>query len=74
MLRDAAAGLPDDARAVRVVDDERRVVLARQLDDLGQLREVALHREDAVGDHERALPALAARRAASRRSSMSECL
>ena len=47
---------PDHARAVRVVDDERRVVLADELDDLGQLREVALHREDAVRDHERALP------------------
>jgi hypothetical protein len=58
VLRDAAPGLPDDARAVGVVDDERRAVLARQLDELGELREVALHREDAVGEDERALPGL----------------
>ena len=56
MLRDAAAGVADDPGAVRVVHDERRVVLPHELDDLRQLREVALHREDAVGDHERALP------------------
>ena len=56
VLRDAAAGVADDSGAVGVVDDERRVVLPHELDDLRQLREVALHREDAVGDHERALP------------------
>ena len=45
-----AAGLPQHADAVRVVDDDDRVVLARELDDLRQLRKVALHREDAVGE------------------------
>jgi hypothetical protein len=44
---------------VRVVDDHDRVVLARELDDLGKLREIALHREDAVRDDE--LPCVARR-------------
>ena len=35
---------------MRVVDDDDGVVLAGELDDLGQLREIALHGEDAVGD------------------------
>ena len=42
------------------IDD--RVVLARELDDLGQLREVALHAEDAVGDDELARCPRGARR------------
>ena len=50
VLDRAAAGLPEDADPVRVVDDDHRVVLARELDDVGQLREVSLHREDAVGE------------------------
>ncbi len=56
-----ATGLPHDAGAVRIVDDENRAVPLRQLHDLGQLREIALHREDAVGrddDRERALHGL----------------
>ena len=63
VLGDAAAGLAHHAGAVRVVDDTTAVVLARQLDDLGQLRQVPLHGEDAVGDDELALPRLAATRA-----------
>ena len=59
VLRDAAPGLADDADAVRVVDDDDRVVGARELEDVGQLREVALHREDAVGEDQLPLPRLA---------------
>ena len=50
VLDRSASGLPEDADAVRVVDDDHGVVLARELDDLGQLREVAFHGEDAVRD------------------------
>ena len=50
VLDGPAPRLPENAHAVRVVDDHDRVVLARELDDLGELREVAFHREDAVGD------------------------
>ena len=59
MLRDAAPRLPHDARAVRVVHEHHGIVLARQLDDFGQAGEISLHREDAVGDDELPLPALA---------------
>ena len=52
MLDDAAARLAEDAHAVGVVHDHDRVVLACEPDDVGELREVALHREDAVRDHE----------------------
>ncbi len=48
MLGEAAAGRAHHARGVRVVEDHRRGVLARQLDDFGQAREVALHAEDPV--------------------------
>ena len=57
MLDDAAPGLPEHADAVRVVDDDDRAVLARELDDLRQLRQVALHREHAVRDDQLASPA-----------------
>ena len=43
MLGGAAARFAEDARCVRVVDDDNRVVIARQLQDLGQLRDRALH-------------------------------
>jgi hypothetical protein len=46
----AAAGLADEAGGVRVVDEDHRVVLLGEGDDLVELREVAVHREDAVGD------------------------
>ena len=52
MLDRPAPRLAEHADAVRVVDDDDRVVLARELDDLRQLREVALHREDAVREDE----------------------
>ncbi len=50
MLDRALARLAQHADAVRVVDDHDRPMPARELDDLGELREVALHREDAVRD------------------------
>jgi hypothetical protein len=37
---------------VRIVDEDHRVVFPAEGHDLVQLREVAVHREDAVGDHE----------------------
>ena len=61
MLRRPEPVLAEHADAVRVVDDHDRVVLLRELDELGQPRQVALHREDAVGDHELPLPRLAGR-------------
>ena len=50
MLDRPAARLSEHADAVRVVDDDDRVVLSRELDDLRELHEVALHREDTVRD------------------------
>ena len=50
VLRDPGAGFAEDADPVRVVDDQGRVVARRQLDQVGQGREFALHAEDAVGD------------------------
>ena len=53
---------------MRVVDDDDGVVLAGELDDLGQLREVALHREDAVRDDELARVARSGREPVAQRS------
>ena len=50
----AAAARAQRAGAVRLVDHHARVVAAGELDDLGQRRDVAVHREDAVGDDQRA--------------------
>ena len=50
MLGGPAAGLAEDAGRVRVVDGEHGVVFPGELDEIGQLRDVALHREDAVGE------------------------
>ena len=50
-----------------------RVVLARELDDVGEAGEVALHREDAVRDDELAL-AGSQDASPSRSSSIDECL
>ena len=49
-LGDAAAGLADHAGAVALVDHHHGVVLVGQLVDLVQRADVAVHREDAVGD------------------------
>jgi hypothetical protein len=46
----SAAGLAHHAGAVRVVDDEQGAVLVGEPPQLRELREVALHREHAVGD------------------------
>jgi len=60
LLAGAAAGAAEDAGGVRIVDDEKGLVLFGQIDDLWQRRERAFHREDAIGhDH---LVARAARR------------
>ena len=72
MLDRPAAGLSEHADAVRVVDDDDRAVLARELDDLGQLREVALHREHAVRDDQLARAARRGRERVPRRH-RSEC-
>src|SRR6059036_503078 len=50
MLGGAAARLPENAGRVGVIDGEHRVVLPGQRDEIGQLRDIALHREDAVGE------------------------
>ena len=42
----------EHADAVRLVDHQPRAVALAELDDLGQRRDVALHREDAVDDDE----------------------
>ena len=47
--RPASAG-PERAGAVRLVDHQQAVVAAGELDELAQRRDVAVHREDAVGD------------------------
>jgi hypothetical protein len=59
VLGHAATRVTHDARPVRVVDEDDGVVRARELEDAGQLRQVALHREHAIRDHELALPRLA---------------
>ena len=45
-----APRLAEHADAVRVVHDQDSFELVRELDDLGELREIAFHRENAVGD------------------------
>ena len=52
----AAAAGAERAGAVRLVDDHAGVVAAGELDDLGQRGDVAVHREHAVGDDQRAAP------------------
>ena len=52
----AAAAGAERAGAVRLVDDHAHVVAPGELDDLRQRRDVAVHREDAVGDDQRAAP------------------
>ena len=46
----AAAVAAEHARRVRVVDHDRRFVPVGDVADAGQRRDVAVHREDAVGD------------------------
>ena len=74
VLGDAAAGLAHHAGAVRVVDDDDGVVLARELEDVGQPRQVALHREDAVRDRRACAGPARSDSSPARSSSMSEWL
>ena len=48
----AATVVAQDARGVGIVDQHRGTVLLGRLDDAGQRRDVAVHAEDTVGDHE----------------------
>ena len=55
----AAAALADAARRVRLVDDDAHVVVAGELADLLERRDVAVHREDGLRhDERRARPGL----------------
>ena len=56
LLEDARAALAERAGAVRVVDDEHRVVALADLDELLEVRLVAVERVDALDEHERVLP------------------
>src|SRR2546430_9578778 len=49
---DAPPSLSEDAFAVRVVDEYHRAERLAQIGDLVDRRDVAVHREDAVADHE----------------------
>ena len=50
VIDDAAPAAPQHALAVRVVHHQQQVVALGHLDDAGQRRDVAVHREYAVGD------------------------
>jgi len=52
VLVGAAAALAEDAHRVGVVDHHHGVVALRQVADLGQRRDDAVHGEDAVGGDE----------------------
>jgi hypothetical protein len=52
MLDSAPAAGADGADAVRIVDDDRRIVLARQRHDAVKPGKIAFHREHAVGNDE----------------------
>ena len=67
-----AAVLADEADRVRVVDEHQRAELVGQVADLGERRDVAVHREHAVGDdHAEPAPASCAACSCARRSAMS---
>ncbi len=51
-LTSACAAGTEHARAVGLVDHQPRTVAGAQLGDVNQWRDVALHREDAVDDHQ----------------------
>ena len=46
--------LAEDARRVRLVDQQQRVVAAGEVGQPGQRRQVAVHAEDRVGDDQAA--------------------
>ena len=52
----APAALAEHAEAVGLVDDQPRAVAGAEVGDLGQRRQLAGHRVDAVDDHDRAGP------------------
>ena len=58
LVRDAeqlgspGAAPAQNAEGVGLIDHQARAELAAELDDLGQRRHVALHREDSIDDHE----------------------
>ena len=52
MLGGATAAFAEDSGRVRVIDGEDRVILPGQRREIGQLGDVAFHREDAVGEDE----------------------
>ena len=56
VLGGAAAVRAQHAGGVRVVHHQHRVVPAAELDQVGQRRDRAFHREDAVGDHHPGAP------------------
>ena len=58
-LARAGAARAEHAGAVRLVDHQPRAVRAAELDDPRQVGDVALHREDAVDDHEHAAAVVA---------------
>src|SRR5438128_1126551 len=53
-LAGAGAASAEDAGAVRLVDHQAGAIALAELDDAGQVADVALHREDAVDDYEHA--------------------
>ena len=52
VLLDAVAGRAERTHGVRLVDHEPGAVLAAELGGGRQVHDVAIHREDGVGDHE----------------------
>ena len=52
MVAHASTLFAEDADTVGLVDHDGTVVLVLQLNDLGQLGQIAFHREDAIDDDE----------------------
>src|SRR5690606_14725156 len=55
LLEDAGAALAEGPGPVRVIDDEDRFVAVADLDELGEVRLVAVERVDALDEDERVL-------------------
>ena len=72
-LRGAGAARAEHADAVRLVDHQPRAVALAEPADVTQRRDVALHREDAVDDHEHAAAVAPARVRASSRACPCGC-
>ena len=54
VLADAAAGLPQHAQGMRLVDHQQGLVPLLQVDELGQIGDVAVHAVDALDDDQHA--------------------